>query len=347
MNNLPGVWIEKKEMQSIPATEYSASSHSPENPLVSVLMMTRNHEGFLQEAVESVVQQRCDFPIEIIIGEDFSKDDTLGVARQLVARYPECVHLIFADRNVGITSNFLRLVVRARGKFIALLEGDDYWTDQYKLQQQVALLDSNKRFSWCAAGTENRKTVLEPQPYYTLDDMLRRYPVHTSTVLFRRVDLDRYYRFPDIVCWDSMLFAYLTEKGDCAFFNRSVSYYRRHTGGLWNNAGRMDKVSMSWRCVDAINEYFSGKYREQLADREVWLYEQDISLQPMRNFWKYWTGSLYILTIALPRVIRYVPMRYVVLWMKILVQPVSVPLACFRQQAGLGKRLKNFVYHDR
>ena len=330
-------WIDREEMFKIPAMEFSNSTSLHKSPVVSVLMMTRNHEKYLKEAVESVVCQVCNFPVEIIIGEDFSTDATRVVARQLVHKYPLQLRLITAKENVGITANFLRLVVRAKGKYVALLEGDDYWTDSKKLQLQLDLLESHPEYAWCAAGTDNRETVLPEMTYYTLDDILRRYPVHTSVVMFRRKDLKRYPRFPDTVCWDSMLFSYLTDKGQCGLVPKVMSYYRRHEGGLWNNANRMHRVDMSRICIDAINNFFNGQYSEQLVDRELWLYERDINLNTLNGFWKYWLGSIRIAASAFRRVWKNAPVRYVTLWGRIALQPIIVPLALLRQRLGLGK----------
>ena len=172
-------------MLKIPAVEISAPDKLPEKPVVSVVMMTRNHECFITKAVESVIEQQCDFPMELLIGEDFSTDDTRTLCEGLQTQYPHLIRLLVASANVGITSNFLRLVSCAKGKYIALLEGDDYWVLPEKLQKQVAIMETHPDYSWCGAKTLNRTFWVEEKYYYTLEDTLRRYILHTSSIMFR------------------------------------------------------------------------------------------------------------------------------------------------------------------
>jgi glycosyltransferase involved in cell wall biosynthesis len=119
--------ITRDEMLKIPANEISAIDELVGYPMVSVVMMTRNHEKFISQAIESVISQKCSFEIELLIGEDFSTDDTRAACEDYQKKYPHLIRLIVAHQNVGILPNFLRLVSRSRGKYIALLEGDDFW----------------------------------------------------------------------------------------------------------------------------------------------------------------------------------------------------------------------------
>ncbi|MFM7312486.1 MAG: glycosyltransferase family 2 protein, partial [Cyanobium sp.] len=132
-------WITRAEMLTIPALERSSPDRLPSEPSVSVLMMTRNHEAYLEQAVASVLEQDLQEPFEILIGEDHSADGTLALAFHLQLCHPESIRVLHAEGNVGITANFLRLVARARAPVVALLEGDDYWTDPAKLRLQLAL----------------------------------------------------------------------------------------------------------------------------------------------------------------------------------------------------------------
>lgn len=109
----------------------------PEQPVVSVLMITYNHESFIREALESVFMQEVDFPIEVVIGEDFSKDSTRALIEEVCANAPISVRLLTGNRNVGMNKNFARTFTACRGEFIALLEGDDYWIEPRKLSVQV------------------------------------------------------------------------------------------------------------------------------------------------------------------------------------------------------------------
>ena len=108
-------------------------------PVVSVLMTTYRHEEYIEEAIDGVVSQVCEFPIELVIGEDCSPDRTREIAISYVDRYPSIVRVITGSANIGLVRNTYRSLAACRGKFIAFCEGDDWWCDPLKLQKQIAL----------------------------------------------------------------------------------------------------------------------------------------------------------------------------------------------------------------
>lgn len=113
------------------------------DPLVSVVMITYNHEPYLAEAIEGVVRQETSFSFELLIGEDCSTDGTKEVALKYQKQFPEIVRVITSERNVGMHENFSRLLTVARGEYIAICEGDDYWCKSDKLERQISVLETN------------------------------------------------------------------------------------------------------------------------------------------------------------------------------------------------------------
>lgn len=120
--------------------EISASECLLADPLVSIIMITYNHGAYLSQAIEGVVSQKCDFDIELLIGEDASSDDTFQVALQYQQRYPHLIRLIYSASNVGMIANSRRLWGAAKGKYIAYCEGDDYWCCEKKLSKQLSMI---------------------------------------------------------------------------------------------------------------------------------------------------------------------------------------------------------------
>jgi glycosyltransferase involved in cell wall biosynthesis len=114
-----------------------------QQPLVTVRTSTYQHGAFIRQCIEGVLMQKTTFPFEFIIGEDFSTDGTRQIVFEYAQRYPDIIRVITADYNVGMRANGIRCIRRARGKYIAQCEGDDYWTDPYKLQKQVDFLEQN------------------------------------------------------------------------------------------------------------------------------------------------------------------------------------------------------------
>ncbi|HND88872.1 MAG TPA: glycosyltransferase, partial [Saprospiraceae bacterium] len=116
-------------------------------PLVSVCMITYKQEAYIGKAIESVLMQQTDFPIELVIGEDASPDGTLRICQHYQALHPDKIRLMTGEKNMGFSWNFARTLWATRGEYIALLEGDDYWTDPLKLQKQVDFLRKSPDFN--------------------------------------------------------------------------------------------------------------------------------------------------------------------------------------------------------
>lgn len=133
----------------IPFKEISDQAVLSKIPLVSIHMPTYNHEPYIAQAIEGVVKQQTDFPIELIIAEDCSTDHTADIALKYRKRYSSLIRVITFEKNVGMMNNFFRTHSACRGRYIAFCEGDDYWIDPFKLQKQVDFLEANLDCSWC------------------------------------------------------------------------------------------------------------------------------------------------------------------------------------------------------
>ena len=120
-----------------------------ERPVVSVVMLSYNHEPYVTQAIESVLSQETAFPVEILIGDDASSDHTPDIIRQYAQRYPERIVPVLREKNLGPTPNLYDLIERAGGKYIAYLECDDIWCDNTKLQQQVDFLETHPGYVAC------------------------------------------------------------------------------------------------------------------------------------------------------------------------------------------------------
>ena len=128
-------------------------------PLVSVCCVTYNHVGFIRDAIDSFLMQKTDFNYEICLGEDASNDGTRGICVEYAKKYPDKIRLFLRSRDDVIKINgtatgrynFIETLKECKGKYIALCEGDDYWTDPYKLQKQVDFLEANSEYSFCGS----------------------------------------------------------------------------------------------------------------------------------------------------------------------------------------------------
>ena len=167
--------------------------------MLSVVMTTYNHERYIAEAIESVLRQQTSFRVEIVIGEDCSTDRTLNIVNDYKRMYPECIRIVTSEENVGWRKNYRRTIAAARGRYIALLDGDDYFTHRKKLQMQVDLLESDSEAGMCYTRSErvdetgNRTLYPEGECQTSFEAMLRRNPAENCTVVARRELVERYY----------------------------------------------------------------------------------------------------------------------------------------------------------
>lgn len=110
-------------------------------PFVSIIILTYNQERYIEQSILGVLNQRCDFPFEILIGEDCSTDNTLKICKEYEAKYPTIIKVIANEKNKGLKDNYFDVLLLSRGKYIADCAGDDYWIDPLKLQRQVDILE--------------------------------------------------------------------------------------------------------------------------------------------------------------------------------------------------------------
>ena len=226
---------------TIPCIETSDVVKLCKNPLVSVRIVTYNHEPYIRQCLESILSQKTDFEYEVVIGEDCSQDRTREICFEFQRRHPDKVRVLWSDENLyKISGNQARAAYRCRGKYMALLEGDDYWSDPLKLQKQINLIRRENAIC-CLANyaTLRHDGTMSHAPYspsgvrFCQRDMFQFYP-HTSTyVVEREVFMTWRSRFPDLrVCFDVILMHCLIDIGKVVMLPDEVSVYRITGAGI-------------------------------------------------------------------------------------------------------------------
>src|SRR5215472_6507437 len=125
-----------------------------DQPIVSVAMIAYNRELLIAQAIESVLMQETTFVVELVIGEDCSTDGTRRIVQAFARQYPNVIRALLAEQNLGISRNYEAVRHACRGKYIAWLDGDDYWRTPQKLQKQVTFMEANGHFSMCGTKTQ-------------------------------------------------------------------------------------------------------------------------------------------------------------------------------------------------
>jgi glycosyltransferase involved in cell wall biosynthesis len=209
--------------------------------LVSICMITYNHEKYIAEAIDKILMQKLNADYEIVISEDCSTDKTRVIALDYKNRYPDKVKLLLRANNIGMIQNFADTLKACSGKYIAVCEGDDYWTDPYKLQKQVDFLEAHPDYSMTAHRVaifdEELKVIkrFSPKNKSTLmpKEIILGAFIPTLSIVFRTVYIknipDLFYKTP---IPDLSLKIHLSSKGDIYFFNDVMGVYRSHPDGI-------------------------------------------------------------------------------------------------------------------
>lgn len=216
---------------------------------VSIASITYNHEKYILAALESWIKQETDFNFEIVIGEDASSDYTRNIIEKHMELYPDKIRLITSEKNVGIIPNFIRTIEACQGEHIAFCEGDDYWTDPYKLQKQVDFLEANPEYSLCFhnAMIKWENDIKNPQLFCspnqketsTIEDVINNWFIPTASMMFRRecvTPLPVWIR--GVYNGDWALQMILADKGKIKYLPDVMSVYRRSVGSLSGGVGR-------------------------------------------------------------------------------------------------------------
>lgn len=215
--------------------------NNKQTPLVSIVCVTYNQERYITDALESFVAQNADFPIEIIVSDDCSTDSTPDIISNFAKKHPN-MRPIFNKQNIGVVNNFYKAIRLAKGDYIALCEGDDFWVNPKKLQRQAEFLEENKSYALCFHPVKVMvdDKIIEGEVYpdrksvsaFTVDELLKRNFIQTNSVMYRRQRA--YPNIPeDVLPVDWYLHIYHAKQGKIGYINTPMAVYRRHPGGIW------------------------------------------------------------------------------------------------------------------
>ncbi|MBN1060029.1 glycosyltransferase [Clostridium botulinum] len=268
--------------------------------LVSISCITYNHEDYISDAIESFLMQKTNFKFEVIIHDDASTDKTANIIRKYAKEYPEIIKPILQTENqyskhVKIINTYV--LPRTTGKYIALCEGDDYWTDQYKLQKQVDYLEKNPECTMCFHSAEivdadGKSTGKLVKPYNEdciapIKDIILEGGlfVATNSILYPKKLMDNPPEFfNNTSVGDYPLQMFLSSKGYSYYIDQIMSAYRTGVKGSWTtcmNSGEDAEEKMIKHHEEIIHlfedfdEYCDSKY-SNIIDKAKLLREFEI-----------------------------------------------------------------------
>tara|TARA_Y100000385_G_scaffold288745_1_gene356158 strand:+ start:6111 stop:7106 length:996 start_codon:yes stop_codon:yes gene_type:complete len=242
----------KEKYEKVPVVEY-ANNRKVKLPLVTIKVVTYNHENYIQECLESLVNQKTDFDFEVLIAEDESSDTTRQICINFAEKYPNRIRLLLNSRENNIpikgkpsgTFNSVYANFSARGKYLTTIEGDDYWLDMQSLQKRVDFLENNSEFVACFHNTKvvNQQSLdehlvfkLNEDKTIKFDDLLKVW-IPTVSFLYRHKLINLFDEdMKNIVCGDLILRGKLAEFGAAKYLhNIQPAVYRVHKGGVFSS----------------------------------------------------------------------------------------------------------------
>lgn len=250
-------------------------------PLVSICCLTYNHEKYLDQTIQGFLMQKTNFDYEILIHDDASSDKTQEIILSYKNKYPDIIKPILQVENKyskGIKPIFEYLFPKAQGKYIALCEGDDYWTDPYKLQKQVDFLEANPDFVLTSHNAmiineqnqliKEKKVNINEEKIYTKEELKKGAFILTLTMCFRNIIKTYPKEVYGVKNGDTFLISLLGNYGKGKFMPEiTPAVYRVHSGGVWSQSNTKDRIETKRNTFLRLHQYYS-----RIKDNEMSFY---------------------------------------------------------------------------
>ena len=250
--------------------------------MVSIICIAYNHENYIRQALDGFVMQKTNFKIEVLINDDASTDDTAEIIKDYEEKYPDIIFPVYQEKNLysqGIDPTRI-LIEKAKGRYIAFCEGDDYWTDEYKLQKQIEVLEAHPEYSACVHNVPvvdelgvKYTGIVQEQFRMSEDTVLGKDYLdanckicHTSSYLGRKAIFDnlsqeQYKDFWAIksngdIRWSALSLI----AGNIYHIAEDMSCYRRITthGDSWSAKMKNKNIALeTYKMLASVNEYFN------------------------------------------------------------------------------------------
>jgi glycosyltransferase involved in cell wall biosynthesis len=267
------------------------------------------HEPFIKQAMDGIMMQKTDFKIEVVVGDDFSTDRTLEIIKSYKNTESIDIKILKREKGdeywrkrqkLGRLYNFTNILENCTGKYIALLDGDDYWTDSLKLQKQVDFLEGNPKYGICAHKAKQVSELdgsikvfpnLKGDKSYTIKDFILANHIATCSILFKK----RSYEYQDWLKkspfgdWPLILITILNSNERLFVFNQKMSVYRIHSGGVHGKFHQNNyKLSIAYEqhfmFINLIEKYLlKGKFSKEVCQKKKITSKKIVSLLSLKK----------------------------------------------------------------
>ena len=274
----------EKYPQSFDLKQPVPSDPSTAPPKVSVLITTYNQEHLISQAVNSCLSQEVDFPYEIVIGEDASTDRTREIVVELGKQHPDKIRVLLRnpeeanrDRHIGLAGkiNYLTALRECRGEYIAILDGDDYFTSPHKLQRQVDFLEAHPECVICfhnvaaiyTDGNTGPETLCprDRKKITDIRELLWGNFIPACSIMYRReplVEIPDWFLTAKMGDWPLNILK--AQHGKIGYIDEVMAAYRVHAGAIWSARKRSHQILTSLKVLDNIDRDFGFKYHASI-----------------------------------------------------------------------------------
>tara|TARA_R110000850_G_scaffold80947_1_gene173792 strand:+ start:79822 stop:80622 length:801 start_codon:yes stop_codon:yes gene_type:complete len=250
-------------------------------------MITYNHENYLKQTIEAVLNQNTTFDFELIVANDNSPDKTSELVNEIITDHEKGNLIRFLDnsQNIGMMPNFVNTLKNSKGKYIALCEGDDYWTDKNKLQKQVNFLEKNPDYAMtfhkALVEVEGKLTddfiTKEPKETSTIIDLAHGNFIHTCTVMYRN---NLFPKFPKYFIkspvGDYFLHMLNSQYGKIYYMKDIMAVYRVHGASYWSSKDQEERTAIWIKFIKKIKPHFKKEIRTLLNEQIKVLLPEEI-----------------------------------------------------------------------
>lgn len=272
-----------------------------QKPVVSVCITTYNHKNYISKCLDGVLMQKTSFPFEILLGEDESSDGTREICQIYAAQHPDKIRLFLRSRKDVIyingrptgRYNFTQNFKAAKGKYIAICEGDDYWTDETKLQKQFDALENNPDYAMAFHNADickedeivGPKVPADRQKDATISDVINGLIMPTMTIFFRKEYIDNLPPvFLKVLNADTFLIHLLMLKGKAKFHQDiKPAVYTVHAGGIWSTKKELYRFKNSVITRSSLLQFLPRDLR-RLQIRKIYALQRGIVERSFKNF---------------------------------------------------------------
>lgn len=265
---------------------------------LTVICVTYGHEAYIEKAIQGVLLQKTDFPVQMFIGEDASPDNTREIIEKYANKYPDKIVPYYRKKNMGALPNYVALLNEVKTRYVAICDGDDYWTDPNKLQKQVDFLEENREFSMVTHGIrichgtnspeeeqiaplDHYSDEIRSRGYLTFDDLFPVNYIASLTVVYRWKFLDTGVPkwLPEMKIGDFPLTLMHADIGKIGVLSECMGVYRKHSQSLWFHHGtakhRLETAEAMVNLFNKIDLELDHRHHNTLQ-KQIDLINQDV-----------------------------------------------------------------------